>query len=133
MMILDRKTAVIIAIVFMLLSILISALYYYNSYYMYLNYLEQKLSETTQNYNKLKHLEQESEILSKFRQEIVDLKDLEINSEMSAQDLEKLCSDLLSKKVIEFSYLYIKANVDYPILFEDSPVYYNVTLKIGGE
>jgi len=131
--VIQRKIAVLIAFFIMIVLFLMAGIYFYNSYYQYMKNLESKLSEVTQVYNKLKQLEQESEILAKLQEDFGNMLEMEVNSELISDDVEKLISKILSKRMSEIKYFYINANVDYPILFEATPVYYTVNLKVGGD
>ncbi|ABS61114.1 hypothetical protein [Fervidobacterium nodosum] len=133
MIVIQRKIAVLIAFFIMIVLFLMAGIYFYNSYYQYMKNLESKLSEVTQVYNKLKQLEQESEILAKLQEDFGNMLEMEVNSELISDDVEKLLSKILSKKVAEIKYFYMNANVYYPILFEATPVYYTVNLKVGGD
>ncbi|KAF2961337.1 hypothetical protein [Fervidobacterium sp. 2310opik-2] len=133
MIVIQRKIAVLIAFFIMIVLFLMAGIYFYNSYYQYMKNLESKLSEVTQVYNKLKQLEQESEILAKLQEDFGNMLEMEVNSELTSDDVEKLISKILSKRMSEIKYFYINANVDYPILFEATPVYYTVNLKVGGD
>lgn len=52
---------------------------------------------------------------------------------MSNEALQELLGKILLNDVLEVDYIYLKAQVDYPILFEDTPVVYRVLIKTGGD
>jgi len=129
----SRKFAVIFSFSFLLITSLLGAFYFYNVYFSFTKKLEDKLSQTTTAYNKLKQLEQEAELLAETREKIANSPKFLIDTEMSSESLQDLIAKMLSNDVLELDYIYLKAQVDYPILFEDTPVVYRVLIKTGGD
>lgn len=64
----SRNVAVISAFLFLILTTFLSLFYFYNVYFSFTRKLEDKLSQTTIAYNKLKQLEQEAELLAETRE-----------------------------------------------------------------
>lgn len=129
----SRKFAVIFSFSFLLITSFLSAFYFCNVYFSFTRKLEDKLSQTTTAYNKLKQLEQEAELLAETREKIANSPKFLIDTEMSSESLQDLIGKMLSNDVLEVDYIYLKAQVDYPILFEDTPVVYRVLIKTGGD
>jgi len=129
----SRSFAVIFSFLFLLITTLLSAVYFYNVYYSFTMKLEDKLSQTTTAYNKLKQLEQEAELLAETKEKITNSPKFLVDTEMSNEALQELIGKLLSNEILEVDYIYLKAQVDYPILFEDTPVVYRVLIKTGGD
>lgn len=129
----SRKFAVIFSFSFILITSLLSAFYFYKTYFGFTRELEDRLSQTTTAYNKLKQLEQETELLAETREKIANSPKFLIDTEMSSESLQDLIAKMLSNDVLEVDYIYLRAQVDYPILFEDTPVVYRVLIKTGGE
>lgn len=133
MITINRKYAIIFSAIFLVVSIVLSGFYFYNSYYSYIRNLENLLSETTSVYNQMKRAEEESKFLEAKRQEFLNSPSIVKEGEFQERELQQLIETMLSNKFLEIDYLYLKAQVDYPILFEDTPVIYIVSLKTGGE
>lgn len=129
----SRKFAVIFSFSFLLITSLLGAFYFYNVYFSFTKKLEDKLSQTTTAYNKLKQLEQEAELLAETKEKITNSPKFLVDTEMSNEALQELIGKLLSNEILEVDYIYLKAQVDYPILFEDTPVVYRVLIKTGGD
>ncbi|MEM5872114.1 MAG: hypothetical protein QW051_04540 [Candidatus Aenigmatarchaeota archaeon] len=129
----SRNVAVISAFLFLILTTFLSLFYFYNVYFSFTRKLEDKLSQTTIAYNKLKQLEQEAELLAETREKIANSPRFLIDTEMSNEALQELLGKILLNDVLEVDYIYLKAQVDYPILFEDTPVVYRVLIKTGGD
>lgn len=129
----SRNFAVIFAFSFLIITTFLSAFYFYKTYFGFTRELEDRLSQTTMAYNKLKQLEQEAELLAETKQKITNSPRFLIDTEMSCEALQELISKILSNDVLEVDYIYLKAQVDYPIIFEDTPVIYRVLIKTGGE
>uniref|UniRef100_A0A7C5U8U5 Uncharacterized protein n=1 Tax=Fervidobacterium nodosum TaxID=2424 RepID=A0A7C5U8U5_9BACT len=133
MITINRKYAIIFSAIFLVVSIVLSGFYFYNSYYSYIRNLENLLSETTRVYNQMKRAEEESKFLEAKRQEFLNSPSIVKEGEFQERELQQLIETMLSNRFLEIDYLYLKAQVDYPILFEDTPVIYIVSLKTGGE
>lgn len=129
----NRKYAIIFSALFLVSSVILSGFYFYNSYYSSIRKLENLLSDTTKVYNQMKRVEEEAKFLETKRQQFFASPSFNKEGEFVQEELQQLLETLLSNKYLEIDYLYLKAQVDYPVLFEDTPVIYIVSLKTGGE
>lgn len=133
MITINRRYAIILSAVFLVLSIFLSGYYFYNSYYTYIRNLENLLSETTSVYNSLRRVEEEAKFLEMKREQFLNSLKIVKEGEFTDEELRQLIETMLANKFLEIDYLYLKAQIDYPILFEETPVIYLVSLKTGGD
>ncbi|MEN3043061.1 MAG: hypothetical protein ABDH59_07200 [Fervidobacterium sp.] len=129
----NRKFAVVFSVAFLVVTVAISAYYFYSSFFKYFTNFENLLSETTRSHNLMKQAEEEARFLETKRQEFMNSLILNKEGELVESEVRELIQKILNNKTVEINYLYLTAKVDYPILFEDTPVIYYISLKTGGE
>lgn len=130
----NRKFATIFSFVFLITSVVLSGYFFYNTTYIYSRKLEEKLVEATRAYNEVKYLENEAMLLENKKQEFLNAPKLIEEGEFINTELKNVIEKVLESKAVDINYFYLKANnVDYPILFEETPVVYFVSYKTGDE
>ena len=66
----NRKVAILLAFILLIVSSSLSVFYYYSSVHNYLTRLEGKLSMVTNSYNQMRLLERESEMIAELKDEL---------------------------------------------------------------
>ncbi len=131
MITISRRVAIIIAFLILIVSSALSVFYYYNSVHNYLARLEEKLSMVTNSYNQMKILEKESEMIANLKDELNSSYKATIQGTLTNLDLENVIREILTSKVVEIDYFSIKSENQFPIVFEDIPVVYQVSIVTG--
>lgn len=130
----NRKFATIFSFLFLITSTVLSGYFFYSTTYIYFKKIEEKLVEVTRAYNEVRYLENESLLLENKKQEFSNAPKIVEEGEFTNDELNDVIAKVLEDKAIEISYFYLKANnIDYPILFEETPVIYFVSYKTGDE
>ncbi|HPT53862.1 MAG TPA: hypothetical protein PKI14_04180 [Fervidobacterium sp.] len=128
----NRKVAVALAFAILTLSSILSGAYYYKSVHNYLKRLEEKLILVTNTYNQMKVLEKESEIIAMMKDEINNSLKVNVTGILNTEELENIVRKIITSEVAEIDYFSIKSESQFPILFDDVPINYQVSIMIGG-
>ncbi len=127
----NRKVAILLAFILLIVSSSLSVFYYYSSVHNYLTRLEGKLSMVTNSYNQMRLLERESEMIADLKDELNNSYKVTIEDTLTNLDLEKVMKEIVTSKVVEIDYFSITSESQFPIVFEDNPVIYQVSIVTG--
>ncbi|HOA16843.1 MAG TPA: hypothetical protein PL174_07445 [Fervidobacterium sp.] len=127
----NRKVAILLAFILLIVSSSLSVFYYYSSVHNYLTRLEGKLSMVTNSYNQMRLLERESEMIAELKDELNNSYKVTIEGTLTNLDLEKVMKEIVTSKVVEIDYFSITSESQFPIVFEDTPVIYQVSIVTG--
>ncbi len=127
----NRKVAILLAFILLIVSSGLSVFYYYSSVHNYLTRLEGKLSMVTNSYNQMRLLERESEMIADLKDELNNSYKVTIEGTLTNLDLEKVMKEIVTSKVVEIDYFSITSESQFPIVFEDTPVIYQVSIVTG--
>lgn len=127
----NRKVAILLAFILLIVSSSLSVFYYYSSVHNYLTRLEGKLSMVTNSYNQMRLLERESEMIADLKDELNNSYKVTIEGTLTNLDLEKVMKEIVTSKVVEIDYFSITSESQFPIVFEDTPVIYQVSIVTG--
>jgi hypothetical protein len=125
----NRKVAILLAFILLIVSSSLSVFYYYSSVHNYLTRLEGKLSMVTNSYNQMRLLERESEMIAELKDELNNSYKVTIEGTLTNLDLEKVMKEIVTSKVVEIDYFSITSESQFPIVFEDTPVIYQVSIE----
>jgi len=79
----------------------------------------------------MKILEKESEMIANLKDELNSSYKATIQGTLTNLDLENVIREILTSKVVEIDYFSIKSENQFPIVFEDIPVVYQVSIVTG--
>ncbi|HOV53192.1 MAG TPA: hypothetical protein PKW84_02280 [Fervidobacterium sp.] len=127
----NRKVAILLAFILLIVSSSLSVFYYYSSVHNYLTRLEGKLSMVTNSYNQMRLLERESEMIAELKDELNNSYKVTIEGTLTNLDLEEVMKEIVTSKVVEIDYFSITSESQFPIVFEDTPVIYQVSIVTG--
>ena len=127
----NRKVAILLAFILLIVSSSLSVFYYYSSVHNYLTRLEGKLSMVTNSYNQMRLLERESEMIAELKDELNNSYKVIIEGTLTNLDLEEVMKEIVTSKVVEIDYFSITSESQFPIVFEDTPVIYQVSIVTG--